>query len=156
MTSIMLKWSPISGWFDFQIILMTESDSRVDPSFVPETGTLRQSPIEMAEKESEPLMILTRKKLALLMEKDEKEEFDKLLPTISCKSVRFLHYNYFSRASPCRQIERTSVGEHGTLLQEAIVQEKHDFVLLLLKHGFVDLDRLKNLFHLDAGWILSA
>ena len=151
MTSITLKWSPISGWFDFQIILMT--DSRVDPSFVPETGTLRQSPIEMAEKESEPLMILTRKKLALLMEKDEKEEFDKLLPTLSCKWVRFLYYNYFSRASPCRQIERSSVGEHGTLLQEAIVQEKHNFVLLLLKHGFVDLDRL---FHLDAGWILSA
>ena len=48
------------------------------------------------------------------------------------------------------------MGEHKTLLQEAIVQEKKDFVLLLLKHGFVDLDRLKNLFHLDAGWILSA
>ena len=46
------------------------------------------------------------------------------------------------------------MGEHGTLLQEAIVQEKHDFVLLLLKHGFVDLDRL--FIHLDAGWILSA
>jgi len=93
----------------------------VDPSFVTKTGKLRQSPIEMAaEKGSEPFCLLTRTKLLLLMNQDEKEEFAKLLPTISCK-----------------WLEQTSVGEHGTLLQEAVLKDKQDFVLLLLKHGLV-------------------
>lgn len=74
------------GHFDFVRIL---TDLGVDPSFVPETGTLRQSPIEMAAGEgSEPFCLLTRSKLAQLMNEGEKEEFAKLLPTISCKWVR--------------------------------------------------------------------
>ena len=35
------------------------------------------------------------------------------------------------------QLEQTSVGEHGTLLQEAVLKDKQNFVLLLLKHGLV-------------------
>jgi len=113
------------GYFDYVEILL---DRGVDPSFVPETGKLRQSPIEMAaEMGSEPFCLLTRTKLALLMNDDKKEEFAKLLPTISCK-----------------WLEVTSAGENGTLLQDAILNDKQDFVLLLLKHGVDPLGVCEN------------
>ena len=72
----------------------------MDPGFVPDTGKLKKSPIEMAsEKNQEIFLLLTKKKLFDLMHQDDKEtakeEFAKLLKTIPSKLVRFYFYQPF-------------------------------------------------------------
>ena len=78
---------------------------RVDPSFVTESGELRQSPFEMAaEKDPELSQFLkqqiTRTKLSLLMSQEDdsekaKDEIAKLLLTIPPAEVTFLNNFYF-------------------------------------------------------------
>ena len=49
---------------------------------------------------------------------------------------------------PPFQLEVTSAGENGTLLQDAIIEDKQDFVLLLLEHGLVAVVIDNLLYHL--------
>ena len=78
---------------------------RVDPSFVTESGELRQSPFEMAaEKDPELSQFLkqqiTRTKLSLLMSQEDdsekaKDEIAKLLLTIPPAEVTLPNNFYF-------------------------------------------------------------
>ena len=84
--------------YDFEIvgILTLFPYFSVDPSFVTETGTCRQSPIEIAaEKDPELSLHLLKTKLSqLICQEGEmvkaKEDFAGFLKTVSPTKVRFL------------------------------------------------------------------
>ena len=107
----------------------------VDPSFVTETGTCRQSPIEMsAEKDPELSLHLLKTKLSqLICQEGEtvktKEDFARFLKTVSPTEVRMVNKFW----TLCQLEGAFAAG--NTFLQEAVYKDKTDIVSLLLKHG---------------------
>ena len=123
--------------YDFEIvgILTLFPYFSVDPSFVTETATCRQSPIEIAaEKDPELSLHLLKTKLSqLICQEGEmvkaKEDFAGFLKTVSPTQVKML--NKFSTL--CQLEGAFAAG--NTFLQEAVYKDKTDIVSLLLKHG---------------------
>ena len=107
----------------------------VDPSFVTETGTCRQSPIEIAaEKDPELSLHLLKTKLSqLICQEGEtvkaKEDFARFLKTVSPTKVRMVNKFW----TLCQLEGAFATG--NTFLQEAVYKDKTDIVSLLLKHG---------------------
>ena len=107
----------------------------VDPSFVTETGTCRQSPIEIAaEKDPELSLHLVKTRLSqLICQEGEtvktKEDFAGFLKMVSPTKVRMVNKFW----TLCQLEGAFAAG--NTLLQEAVSKDKTDIVSLLLKHG---------------------
>ena len=107
----------------------------VDPSFVTETGTCRQSPIEIAaEKDPELSLHLVKTKLSQLICQERetvktKEDFAGFLKMVSPTTVRMENKFW----TLCQLEGAFAAG--NTLLQEAVSKDKTDIVSLLLKHG---------------------
>ena len=122
---------------DFEIvgILTLFPYFSVDPSFVTETGTCRQSPIEIAaEKDPELSLHLVKTRLSqLICQEGEtvktKEDFAGFLKMVSPTTVRMENKFW----TLCQLEGAFAAG--NTLLQEAVSKDKTDIVSLLLKHG---------------------
>ena len=88
--------------YDFEIvgILTLFPYFSVDPSFVTETGTCRQSPIEIAaEKDPELSLHLLKTKLSQLISQEgetvkAKEDFARFLKTVSPTEVRMVYESF--------------------------------------------------------------
>ena len=125
----------LSHGFEIVGILTLFPYFSVDPSFVTETGTCRQSPIEIAaEKDPELSLHLVKTRLSqLICQEGEtvktKEDFAGFLKMVSPTKVRMVNKFW----TLCQLEGAFAAG--NTFLQEAVYKDKTDIVSLLLKHG---------------------
>ena len=79
--------------------------------------------------------------LSRAMYKEDKEEgrkrFRELLSYLTPDMVRFLNRNQSFNEFVIIQVTATPVNRYGSVLQDAVVEGKTEFVRLLLKHGYV-------------------
>ena len=79
--------------------------------------------------------------LSRAMYKDDKEEgrkrFRELLSYLTPEMVRFFNQNQSFNEFVIIQVATTPVNRYGSVMQDAVVEGKTEFVNLLLEHGYV-------------------
>ena len=79
--------------------------------------------------------------LSRAMYKEDKEEgrkrFRELLSYLTPDMVRFLNRNQSFNEFVIIQVATTPVNRYGSVMQDAVVEGKTEFVSLLLEHGYV-------------------
>ena len=77
--------------------------------------------------------------LSRAMYKEDKEEakkkFKELLRSLTPELVRFFLVGFFTRDTGLFQVSTTAVNQYGSVLQDAVIEGKSDFVRLLLEYG---------------------
>ena len=77
--------------------------------------------------------------------KEAKKKFSELLRSLSPELVRFWNYGFVSALIGFFQVSNTAVNRYGSVLQDAVIEGKTDFVRLLLEHGYdIENPFLKN------------
>ena len=67
---------------------------------------------------------------------ESKELFQKLLTSLPVEKVRAKIQIQIQNMSPI-QVNNTNVRDYGTLLQDAVSEDKRDFIRILMDSGFV-------------------
>ena len=79
--------------------------------------------------------------LSRAMYKEDKEEgrkrFTELLSYLTPEMVRFLNQNQSFNEFAIIQVTTTPANRYGSVMQDAVVEGKTEFVNLLLEHGYV-------------------
>ena len=90
---------------------------------------------EAIGNEDDVKLELLSKTMYLEDEEKAKVKFREILSSLSPELVRMKTYIFLFDPLWLVQVGRTSVNEYGSVLQDATIENKTDFIRILLEHG---------------------